>query len=329
MEKTHDMTLMKARSYRAILADGYHLYNENFRKFFKGSWLLAIFYALSCGALGTLTAIKIPELTLALMKQMTALQGVFAETAKQYALSFLSILGLLLLAIVTISLASATILNKLKEHKENDKITTPPNWLTTSPNMMVRCLKSTFLTLFVIITPLVIFLGLMILVESFSPKFIIRHLTTTLGIFIVCSVLAMLFSLPLMYVQMKYLMEAPCSYWKTLVHNYSHGLNHWGVLFLVYFVSTLFVAIVGQVIMLPANILSYANQQAHQGLLIGDPLGMPSYITALTFVTFTLCSFILFYVSQVILVHNYYIYGSIETKIIEREHSLSKLSSLN
>ena len=59
---------------------------------------------------------------------------------------------------------------------------------------------------------------------------------------------------------------------------------------------------------------------AHQGLLFGDPLGMPSYITTLTFITVTLCCFIQFYVSQVLLVHNYYIYGSIEAREQERNN---------
>ena len=122
-----------------------------------------------------------------------------------------------------------------------------------------------------------------------------------------------------MYVLMKYVMEAPCKYWKTLSANLGCGMRHWGSLFLVFFLSMLLVQLIGLVIMLPSHILSYANQQAHLGLLIGDPLGMPSYMSTLTFTTFTLCSFIEFYVSQVMLVHNYYIYGSIDTKEQERE----------
>ena len=51
---------------------------------------------------------------------------------------------------------------------------------------------------------------------------------------------------------------------------------------------------------------------------MGDALGMPSYIVSLTFGTTALCSFIQFYVSQVTLVHNYYVYGSIETREKER-----------
>lgn len=316
---------MKARSYRAVLADGYRLYNENFRKLFKASWILAIVYALCCGAFGSLTATKVPELTVALMQQLTTMQGVFADTVWEYALTSISILGLLILAIAAMSLASATILNKLKEHKETGTITTPPHWLTTSPAMMGRSLKGTFLTLLVTMIPLLLFIGLVAIAEALSPQFVMRHMTSTIGAFLVCTVLVAIFMLPLMHVLMKYLMEAPCGYWKTMSQNYGRGLSHWGALFLVFFVSMLLVALVGQVVMLPASILNYANQQAHQGLLIGDPLGMPSYMGTFTFATFTLCSFIEFYVSQVMLVHNYYIYGSIETKEQERKQSISKL----
>jgi hypothetical protein len=122
---------------------------------------------------------------------------------------------------------------------------------------------------------------------------------------------------------MKYLMEAPCGYWKTLGNYYGRGMRHWGSLFVVFFVSILLVEIVALVIMLPAHILAIANQQAQMGVLIGDPLGMPSYMPALTFATFMLCCFIEFYVSQVMLVHNYYIYGAIESK--EQEHEQQKL----
>ena len=325
MDKQQDLTLMKARSYRSVLADGYRLYNDNFRKLFKASWILAIVYAVCCGAFGTLIAIKVPELTLALMQQLTAMQGFFAETVKTYALTIFGIIGLLLLAIATMSMASATILNKLKEHKDTGTISTPPYWLTTSAAMMGRSLKGVFLTILVLIIPLLLFIGMVAIVESVSPQAIMGHLTTFLvALCIVCILLVILVH-PLMYILMKYVMEAPCKYWKTLSANFGCGMRHWGSLFLVFFLSMLFIQLLGLVIMLPAHILNYANQQAHTGLLIGDPLGMPSYMPALTFATFALCSFIEFYVSQVMLVHNYYIYGSIETKEKEREQSLSKL----
>ncbi len=319
MEKQIDNTLMKARSYRSILAEGYRLYNENFRKLFKASWLMAIIYALCCGAFGTLTSIKLPELTVVLIHQLTAAQDIHSDTAQQYVISMTCITALLILAIATMSLATATILNKLKEHKETGTISAPPSWLKTSPNMMVRSLKGSFLTLLILLIPLLLFIGLIAVADGMKPQFVMHHLTTVSVTFFICSIIVALLSPSLFYVLMKYLMEAPCGYWKTLTNNYGRGMRHWGSLFLVFFVSFLLISLIGFVVMLPAYILNYANQLAHQGLLIGDPLGMPTYMTALTFATFALCNFIQFYVSQVMLVHNYYIYGSIETQETERE----------
>jgi hypothetical protein len=159
--------------------------------------------------------------------------------------------------------------------------------------------------------------------EAFSPQFVANHLITLTATFSIGLLIIILLSLPLFHVLMKYLMEAPCSYWHTLSTSYSRGMRHWGSLFVVFFVSTLLVEIAAFIIMLPAHILNIANQQAQMGVLIGDPLGMPSYMTTLTFITFMLCCFMEFYVSQVMLVHNYYIYGAIESK--EQENEQQKL----
>lgn len=319
MEKIHDLTLMKARSYRSVLAEGYRLYNGNFRKLFKCSWLVALVYALCCGALGTLTSIRMPELTVLMMQQMAGNQPLDPEPLRQMQISLIQIIGLILLAIAALSLASATILNKLKEHKDTGKILTPAYWLTTSPAMMGRSLKGTFLTLLVAVIPLLLFIGTVALADTLSPHYVMRHIKTLTGAFIVCSAVVLAFVLPLLYVLMKYLMEAPCGYWRTLATGFGRGLRHWGLLFLVFFVSALLVELLAIVVMMPTYILNFANQQARQGLLIGDPLGMPDYMTALTFVTITLCCYLQFYVSQVMLVHNYYIYGSIETKEYEKD----------
>ena len=314
MDRQKDTTLLKARSYRSVLAAGFRLYTENFRRLFKASWQMALLYALSCGAAGTLAAIKLPELSQALIQQMTVYQGVFIETVQQYALTLLGFLALALLSVATLALASAPILSKLKEHKDTGAITTPPHWLTASPHLMGRSLKGIFLTLLVIMIPFCLFAGAMAAANAVSEQFVVRHLVTTIATFALFTIAVLLLALPLYYVLMKYLMEAPCGYWRTLGRSYGRGLRHWGMLFLVFFVSGLLVMLASMIVMTPSNILSFANQQAHLGQLLGDPLGMPSYMTTLTFVTLTLCSFIQFYISQVMLVHNYYIYGSIETK---------------
>jgi riboflavin transporter FmnP len=227
-------------------------------------------------------------------------------------------LALSILSLATLALASAPILSKMKEHKDTGAITTPPHWLTASPHLMGRSLKGVFLTVLVMLIPIAIFALFLLLAELMSQGFIVRHIVTTIVAMCVWLIISVLFYLPLYHVLMKYVMEAPCGYWRTLASNYGCGMRHWGGLFLVFFLSTLLVVLAGLVVTLPANILTYANQQAHQGLLIGDALNMPSYMTVLTFGTCALCSYLEFYVSQVTLVHNYYIYGSIETKEHEK-----------
>ena len=313
MKKQDDLLLMKARSYRSVLATGFQLYTSYFRRFFKASWQMAILYALSCGALGTLTAIKLPEISTGITQQLLTYQAVSIESLQSYFIIGLEILLLMLLVLATLALASAPILSKLKEHKETGAITAPPHWFSASPHLMGRSLKG-------VLIPFCLFVAAMFVLDTVSQQFILRHLTTTIVAFFVYGFVVVLFSLPLYHVLMKYLMEAPCGYWRTLGRSYASGMRHWGLLFLVFFVSMLLIQLVGFVVLLPSHILSFANQQAHQGLLFGDPLGMPSYITTLTFITVTLCCFIQFYVSQVLLVHNYYIYGSIEAREQERNN---------
>ena len=263
MEKTHDLTLMKARSYRSILAEGYRLYNGNFRKLFKASWLMTLVYAIVGAALGTLGTIQMPN--------MTAL--------------ITALVVLILLTFITESLATATVLNKLKEHQDTNAISTPTSWWKPDGRLMGRTLKAMVfaLPLFIVLTPL-------------FPLI-----------------------LPIYYVIIKYVMTPGHSFWPSLWRDYKRGLRYWGSTFLVFFVSTLLVMLISIIILTPAVILTLANMQSQQSMLIGDPSGMPSYILPLTFATLALTTFIEYYVVLVVLVHFYYIYGSIETKEQERE----------
>ena len=319
MEKQKDNKLMKARSYRSVLATGFRLYTENFKRFFKASWQMALLYALSCGALGTMLAIKIPELTLVLMQQVALYQGVFIQPLLQYATHLIVLLALMALMIATLALASATILAKLKEHKETGTISTPAHWLTASPRLMGRTLKGVFCTVLLALLPFLLAMAMAVVVAHWRPEMLHARMWTVMVTGVIVSAVIAAFMLPLMHVLMKYIMEAPCKYWPTLGKSYGRALAHWGMLFLVFFVSLLLTELVAVVVMMPAHVLNMANQVAHSGLLLGDPLGMPSYMTPLTFATFTFCCFIQFYVSQVVLVHNYYAYGAIEAKEQERQ----------
>ena len=263
MEKKDDNTLMKARSYRGILAEGYRLYNGNFRKLFKASWLMALIYAIVGAAMGSIGTVQLPN--------MMAL--------------IITLVVLILLTITTEALATATILNKLKEHQDTDAITTPSSWWKPDSTLMGRTLKAVVFAL-----PL-------------------------------CIILTIIFPLvlPINFVVMKYVMTPGHSFWPSLWSDYKRGLRYWGSTFLVLFVSVLLIVMVSIVVLTPSVILTLANMQAQQSVLMGDPSGMPSYILPLTFATLALTNFIEYYVVLVVVVHFYYIYGSIETKELERE----------
>ena len=293
MEQEEKIILQKVRSYRGILSAGTRLYISAFRRFFKASWLTALIYALINAALGTLTAIKVPELIVVILQQLQRYHGVFIESLQSYLVILAECIVLILAAIIAAALSQATIITLLKEHSETGNIPIPGSWWKPSTRMMGRTLKGVFLTLLITIPMLIL-------------------------------VLTAPFALPLWYVLMKYIMEAPTGFWSSLRKGYGRGMSHWGSLFLVFFLTTLFILLTGMIVMLPAHILFLANYRAQMGVLIGDPLGMPSYMLPMTFITFVLCSFLYFYICLPILLNGYYAYGAIEAK--ELEHEQQKLN---
>ena len=289
MDQQAKIVLNKVRSYRGILSAGTRLYISAFRRFFKASWLTALIYALINAALGTLTAIKVPELIVVIQLQLQRYNGIFAESLQSYLVVLAECAILIMAAIITIALAHGTIYALLKDHSETGDIPIPASWWKPSKRLMGRTLKGVLLTLLVTI-PLLIVIP---------------------------------FALPLWFVVTKYIMEPSAGYWATLKKGYGRAMGHWGSLFLVFFLTVLFILLSGMIVMLPAHILFLANYRAQMGVLIGDPLGMPSYMMPMTFITFVLCSFLYFYVCLPMLINGYFAYGAIEAK--ELEHEQQKL----
>jgi len=70
---------------------------------------------------------------------------------------------------------------------------------------------------------------------------------------------------------------------------------------------------------LPVVILTTASIQAQAGTLMGDPLGMPSYITWLAGGTWLLAAFLQVYILMSLLPIGYFAYGSAETRKQEQQ----------
>ena len=318
MENQDKNIVQKARSYRGILTAGVYLYTQAFRKFFKASWLMALLYAMVFGACCTLAALKIPEITVAVMAQIQKFNGIFIEPLQHYSVDLAIMFGLLLISLSVQALACAPILALLKEHLETGTITPPTSWFKPATRLMLRSLKGILLTVCLMAVCFIIMVLILVTIESFMPFGLTYSPFTSITFLLISAAILIAFALPVINATMKYILQSG-GYWKTIGSYYGCGMRHWGSLFLVFFVSGLLTWLAGVVIMLPANILFLGNFSAQIGLLLGDPLGMPSYMPVLTYVTFVLCIFIFFYVSLPLMLHNYYAYGAIEAKEAENE----------
>ena len=77
MENQKDNILMKVRSSRACIAEGYRLYTGNFRKIFRQTWLAAMVYGLFNGIYTSYMATEYPKMIISMStgKMFTADNG--------------------------------------------------------------------------------------------------------------------------------------------------------------------------------------------------------------------------------------------------------------
>ena len=311
-----EYTLFKNRSYRGVISAGFGLYFNHFRLFFKASWIMALVYAAVFAILGTLCAVKLPAITAEIMKQTVIQhQQLSMGIAQEYLLLGGAIIILTLLYMVVEAFTFATVLNKLKEHQDTDKMTVPRRWLGMSTRLMGRTLKGYVFSLMIVLIPVLVIAGLIVLLLKFVSLAPITLEVTSL----IATLAIVLLAFPLIYVGMKYILNKGLGYFSVLSKAYGTGLHHWGHIFTTCLIGGMIISILMSIFLLPAVILTQANVMAQEGYLNGDPLGMPDYANFLTVVTFFLTGFVLVYLYMPILLVFYYMYGSIES--YEKEKS--------
>ena len=64
MEKDSENILLKSRSSRACIRDGYHFYFSNFKRIFRTTWLIAVVFAVLTAAVSAMPVLLSIELTL-------------------------------------------------------------------------------------------------------------------------------------------------------------------------------------------------------------------------------------------------------------------------
>ena len=284
MEKDKDGILLKDRSGRACISAGYRLYMSNFKRIFRYSWMAALVFAIVTSISGTMLILR-PRLALCSLLMMIFVEALFAS----YGFAV------------------------LKQHQQTGVINYSPKWFNLDVHIFVRTLKAwlNLLLIYIVVTGLVA--GITILSASYLPLYTAIGLTGLVGL------LAFIFLLPLAYTNTRYVLTDGISYWQNLSERYGIGLRRWGFIFLVVFVTILFMSVISLLTSLPALILSIANQTATMGYITGDPLGMPSYIGWLAAVVFLLIGFIQAYVMLSFLFPIYYMYGAIDAHEKERK----------
>lgn len=303
-----EYTLYKNRSYRSVISAGFGLYFTQFRLFFKASWIMALIYAAVFAALGTLCAIKLPAITAEIMKQtLVQHQLLTREIAEEYLITGGIFIVLTLLYIVVEAFTFATVLNKLKEHQDTDKMTVPRKWFGVRTKLMGRTLKGYLFSLLVILIPVLVIAGVIYVLLKYVALAPITLEVTAL----IATLFIVVLSFPLIYVAMKYILNKG-GYFSVFSKAYGTGLSHWGHIFTTCLIGGIIISILMGIFCLPAIVLTQANVMAQEGFLNGDPLGMPDYANLLTIVTFFLTGFVLVYLYMPLLLVCYYMYGSIE-----------------
>jgi hypothetical protein len=67
MEKENEESLIKIRSARAAIAEGFRLYTSNFRRIFRATWIHQLVFAVVSGVAEALLVVYYPLLVAALM----------------------------------------------------------------------------------------------------------------------------------------------------------------------------------------------------------------------------------------------------------------------
>lgn len=312
--KTSEDTLFKSRSSSASIKAGYRLYTGSFRKIFKSSWLAALIYAFFFSALGTISVIQVPRLSLQILSDMDNPSGYI----DRYIWLTSAIIVLLIVGTIAEVLFYSCGLSLLRQHQKQSSILFPAKWFSFDRHTSLRTLKAALCNI-----PIALVAAAVVAVAAYcTPRmtFLGAHSHTVAMVFTgLLSVAVAFLLMPLCFVSMKYVMRDDTHFMALLKTGYTVGFRHLGSLFVTILVCFIVIAVAGFVILLPSNILTMANLQANIGLAYGDPLGMPDNIAVITAVTFLLAGFLGAYIRMSALFPMYYLYGAIETRESERK----------
>lgn len=310
METNTSLSLAKGRTAPGCIRDGYQLYMANFFKIFRKSWIAAIVYAI---AFSLMTSFFINE-----YPRMLVIQALGAEAVTAYQdmiVTTLAIMGtaFLFYAISSLFLTSYS-LSSLLEHQATETIEKPTRWYGMfSGKALLKCL---------VLTGWECLLGIIVALLLSGIAYVSLHFLGTLAAKIAywsLSAIIMLLLMPLAYTFCKYLFTPKAKMIPLIPRTYGTGLRHYGSIFMVLLIVTFTTSILVAIAEMPATILTAANLQSQLGTIMGDPQGMPEYMSWMNIAVFAIAGFILAYIQLSCLFPLYYMYHKIEKDEKDRQ----------
>ncbi len=306
-KNTKDFQLFRLRSTGAAITDGYRLYLDNFRKIFRTTWLMAIVYAIASGLLANFFTTQLPKhyIEAIVSSQMQEQGEAVAMAMSQYYQLIIAGIGFLAVS----ALLAAFGFTILSEHSHTNAITAPSHWYGSVSKPILAKTMTAWLCLLVIAT---IVLTLLSAIAYFGQQ----HLSPIALLVLLGVVLLIVFLLvpPMILWASKYILSDGSQG----LHLSRIPLRSWGSSIVVAIVVAILTSLLTLITELPAIVLFFANIISQTGTLLGDPTGMPDYMSWMNIVVFTLAGFIQAFVQLSSLFPFYYLYGSLETEEKER-----------
>ncbi|MBP5570284.1 MAG: hypothetical protein J6X46_04595 [Prevotella sp.] len=300
MESIIHEELYKNRGFGATLKAAYNMFLTNFTRIFRHIWWAALVFAL-------VLPLSMVANTL-MMKSSGSLWWVWVLVA------------LVVVAAEVVFFSRLTMLYNEESWKWN----------------IIRILKLTVVVLFVIVVVAFVFGFTKGLMENWLLADLQEKMKTgadaqaamamtasanmKVTAVMLCGLLIFILLLvPLYYTSMKYVVEVKSRLRKILWPSYTKGLRRWGYIFVLLLLTGLVLFPFVLVVCLPLIIMVTSMMLSTNGVLQGDPSGLPGGFMWLYYAVYVLTVFVLTFFTVFELTVIYFMYGSIETREQERQ----------
>lgn len=280
------MELYTRRTIQQCLNEGWTLLSTNLGRITKSLWWPILLMAIVFGASA--------PINFTLQRNM--------------AMNNFSLVDTLMLILILVAILCTIVIFDAKTFKLLNEQTT--KWC------ILRTAKFTALMLIVVLAITFIIMtitgSLMFLVASGSINPVIG-IVLIVGVGIVMLLTMIVILSPLLYVNVKYMIE-PDMKLKQTWKFYKKGWRSLSKIFAFLLLSLLIIFIVQLIVSLPADIVMLATHFSLNGLAFGDPDGLPSNFMLITAITSAISCIITCILRIWFIMSEYYLYASIEAK---------------